>query len=153
MMISAMSPSHERLAMLRSLAIRLVSPRFGAIAVQTLVATGDILPGTLLFIAADALIFSRRWRDVAGVAFTEATLANPWSIHRSPLLAARFFLLDVIPFFLLAVSPAPLAVAAAAAGLLVDRFSFYALAVQQTTEHEIADIEAKLASIDRPARG
>ena len=125
---------------------------FGAIAVQALTLTGGVFLGTLLFIAADALIFSRRWRGVAGMAFTEATLANPWSIHRSPLLAARFFLLDVIPFFLLAVSPTPLAVIAAAAGLLVDRFSFYALAVQHTTEYEIADIEARMASIDRPAR-
>jgi DMSO reductase anchor subunit len=126
---------------------------FGAVTVQALTPTGGVLLGTLLFLAADALIFSRRWRGVAGMAFTEATLANPWSIHRSPLLGARFFLLDVIPFFLLAVSPTPLAVIAAAAGLLVDRFTFYALAVQHTTEYEIADIEAQMASIDRPARG
>ena len=77
--------------------------------------------------------------------FTEATLANPWSVHRSPLLGARFFLLDVIPYVVLAVSPSPLAVVAAAAGLVVDRFSFYALAVQHTTEFEIADIEARMA--------
>jgi len=125
---------------------------FGAIAVQTLSVTGDVLLGTLLVVAADALIFSRRWRNAAGMALTEATLTNSWFIHRSPLLGARFFLLDVIPYFLLAVSPAPFAVVSAAAGLIVDRFSFYALAVQHTTEHEIAEVEAQMASIDRPAR-
>ncbi len=90
---------------------------------------------------------------MAGIAFTEATLANPWSIHRSPLLGARFFLLDVIPYFLLAVSPTPLAVVSAAAGLVVDRFGFYVLAVQHTTEHEIADVEARIAAIDRHGAG
>ncbi len=125
---------------------------FGAIAVQTTAGIGGGSLGTLLCIAADALIFSRRWRSLAAMAFTEATLANPWFVHRSPLLGARFFLLDVIPYFVLAVSPTPLAVASAAAGLIVDRFSFYALAVQHTTEHEIADVEARMASIARPAR-
>jgi DMSO reductase anchor subunit len=121
---------------------------FGAVAVQTTAGTGDVYFIALVFIAADVLVFSRRWRDVAGIAFTEATLANPWSIHRSPLLGARFFLLDVIPYLLLAVSPATLAIGSAAAGLLVDRFSFYALAVQETTEHEIAGVEAQIAAID-----
>ncbi|MFO7693192.1 MAG: hypothetical protein R6V57_08930 [Vicinamibacterales bacterium] len=121
---------------------------FGAIAVQTSAGTGGVFVGTLLFIAADALIFSRRWRDVAGIAFTESTLANPWFVNRSQLLAARFFLFDVIPFFLLAVTPTPAAVLVAAAGLVVDRFSFYALAVQHTTEHEIAGVEAQIAAID-----
>jgi len=122
---------------------------FGAIAVQTSAGTGDVFFSTLLFLAADALIFSRRWRDVAGIAFTEATLANPWSIHRSPLLGARFYLLDVIPYFLLAVLPMPLAVVSAAVGLLVDRFGFYVLAVQHTTEQEIGAVEARLAALDR----
>jgi hypothetical protein len=73
-------------------------------------------------------------------------------IRRSHLLAARFFLLDVIPYFLLAVSPMPLAVVSAAAGLIVDRFGFYVLAVQHTTEHEIAAVEMQIAALDRPAQ-
>jgi len=122
---------------------------FGAVAAQTTAGTGDVYFIALVFIAADVLVFSRRWRDVAGIAFTGATLANPWSIHRSPLLGARFFLLDIIPYLLLAVSPATFAIASAAAGLIVDRFSFYALAVQHTTEHEIGAVEARLAALDR----
>jgi len=121
---------------------------FGAVAVQTTAGTGDVYFIALVFIAADVLVFSRRWRDVAGIAFTAATLANPWSIHRSPLLGARFFLLDVIPYLLLAVSPATLAIGSAAAGLIVDRFGFYALAIQHTTEHDIAGVEAQIAAID-----
>ena len=125
---------------------------FGAIAVQTTAGLGGGSLGTLLCIAADALIFSRRWRRLTAMPLTEAMLANPWSVHRSPLLGARFFLLDVVPSFVLAVLPTPLAVLSAAAGLIVDRFGFYALAVQHTTEYEIADIEAQLASIARSAR-
>jgi DMSO reductase anchor subunit len=125
---------------------------FGTIAVQSTAGGGGVLFGTLLFVAIDALLFTRRWRDVAGIAFTEATLASPWTVRRSQLLAARFFLLDVIPFFLLAASPTPLAALVAAAGLVADRFGFYALAVQHTTEHEIADVEAQIAAIDRTSR-
>jgi DMSO reductase anchor subunit len=121
---------------------------FGAIAVQTAAGTGGMFLGTLLFIAADALIFSRRWRDVLGVPHSDDVLANPWQVRRTPLLAARFFLLDVIPYFLLAVSPMPLAVVSAAAGLIVDRFGFYVLAVQHTTEHEVATVEMQIAALD-----
>jgi len=121
---------------------------FGAIAVQTTAGTGGVFLGTLLFIAADALIFSRRWRDVLGVPHSDDVLANPWQVRRTPLLAARFFLLDVIPYFLLAVSPMPLAVVSAAAGLIADRFGFYVLAVQHTTEHEVATVEMQIAALD-----
>jgi len=119
---------------------------FGAIAIQSLAGPDGVFAATLLVIAIDALVFSQRWRDVAAVAFTDAVLANPWMIRRSQLLAARFFLLDVVPFFLLAVSPAFPALLAAAAGVFVDRFAFYALALQHTTEHEIGDVESRIAS-------
>jgi DMSO reductase anchor subunit len=125
---------------------------FGAIAVQSLALTSGVVLGTLIFIAIDALLFSRRWRELAGIVLTEAELANPWTTRRNELLAARFFLLDVIPFSLLAASPSPVAVLVAAAGLFIDRFSFYALAVQHTTEHEIARVEAQIAAIERTAR-
>ena len=54
---------------------------------------------------------------------------------------ARFFLLDVVPLALLLFRPTPLAVAAAAGGLLIDRLAFYGLAVQLTTEREIDRID------------
>ena len=119
---------------------------FGAIALQSTAEPGGVFPATLLFIATDALIFTQRWRDVTGIAFTEATLANPWLVRRSQLLGARFFLLDAVPFFVLAVSPSPVAALAAAAGLATDRFAFYALAVQHTTEHEVAAVETQMAA-------
>jgi DMSO reductase anchor subunit len=122
---------------------------FGAIAVQTTAGSGDVYLGTLLFIAIDALLFSQRWRGIVGIAFSERMLADPWHARRTQLLAARFFLLDAIPFFLLAASPTPLAIPVAAAGLLVDRFSFYVLALQHTTEHEIAGVEAQIDALGR----
>ena len=122
---------------------------FGAIAVQTTAGSGDVYLGTLLFIAIDALLFSQRWRDIVGIAFSERMLADPWHARRTQLLAARCFLLNVIPFFLLAASPTPLAIPVAAAGLLVDRFSFYVLALQHTTEHEIAGVEAQIDALGR----
>jgi DMSO reductase anchor subunit len=122
---------------------------FGAVAVQTTVAGGDVYLATLLFIGIDALLFSQRWRDIAGIAFTERLLADPWHVRRTQLLAARFLLLDVVPFFLFFGVASPVAIPVAAAGLLVDRVSFYALALQHTTEHEIAGIEAQIAALGR----
>jgi DMSO reductase anchor subunit len=125
---------------------------FGAIALQSLAAPGGVFTATLLVIAIDALLFSRRWRDVVGIPLSDDMLANPWQVRRTQVLAARFFLLDVIPFFLLVVSPTLLAALVAATGLFVDRFSFYALAVQHTTEHEVAAVETQIAALGPPAQ-
>ena len=125
---------------------------FGAIAVQSFAAPDGVYAAALLFIAVDALLFSQRWRDIVGIPLSEGMLSNPWQVRRSQLLAARVFLLDVIPFFLVAVSPRPLAILAAAAGLVVDRFGFYALALQHTTEHEVASVETEIAALDHPDR-
>jgi DMSO reductase anchor subunit len=121
----------------------------GAISVQTTAGIGGTFVGTLLVIAIDALVFSQRWRDITGIGLSGRMLADPWQLRRTQLLAARFFLLDAIPFFLLVTTPTPLAVPLAAAGLMVDRVSFYALALQHTTEHEIEGVEAQLAAPDR----
>jgi len=122
---------------------------FGAIAVQSVAAPGDVFAATLVFIAIDAFLFSLRWRDITGLPFSERMLADPWHLRRTELLAARFFLVDVVPFFLLATTPTPLAIAVAAAGLFIDRFGFYALAIQHTTEREIEEIEAQIAAAGR----
>jgi DMSO reductase anchor subunit len=123
---------------------------FGAIAVQSAAAEDGVFQVTLLVIAIDALLFSQRWREVVSLPFSEAMLADRWHVRRTQLLAARFFLLDAVPFILLAVSPTPLAVPAAAAGLFLDRFGFYALALQHTTEQEVAGVEARLVVPDHP---
>jgi DMSO reductase anchor subunit len=125
---------------------------FGSIAIQSVTEPGGVVVATLLFIAIDALLFSQRWRDVVGIPLSDDVMANPRQVRRTQLLAARFFLLDVIPFFVLAVSPRPAAILAAAAGLFVDRFGFYALTLQHTTEHEVAAVEAQLAALDHPAQ-
>ena len=123
---------------------------FGAVGAQSTAATEGVFQVTLLVIAIDALVFTQRWRDVTGIPCSEAMLADRWQFRRTQLLAARLFLLDVVPFFVLAVSPAALAVPAAAAGMFVDRFGFYALALQHTTEQEVADVDARLAAPDHP---
>jgi len=126
---------------------------FGAITAQAAVASGDVYLATLLFIGIDALLFSQRWRAIAGMAFSERMLADPWHVRRTPLLAARFFLLDVVPFFMLAGVASPLAIPVAAAGLALDRFGFYALALQHTTEREIEETEARITAAGRAAPG
>jgi len=122
---------------------------FGAITVQTTVARGDPYLATLLFIGIDALLFSQRWRDIAGMAFSERMLADRWHARRTQLLAARFFLLDVVPFFLCVGALSPVALPVAATGLALDRFGFYALALQHTTEHEIEETEARITAAGR----
>jgi hypothetical protein len=103
----------------------------------------------LLLVSIDALVFSRRWREVVAIPFSPAMLADPWQRSRSPLLAARLFLLDAVPFFALAVAPTPVAAVAAALGVAADRIGFYALALQQTTGREVAAVEARIEEVER----
>lgn len=114
---------------------------FGALAVQSLAFGGDVRSATLLLVAIDALVFSQRWREAAAIDIPYALATGRWWPHRIQWLGARFFLLDAVPFLLLAKWSTPLAVVFAAAGLVLDRVAFYALAVQHTTEHEVAIIE------------
>jgi len=105
----------------------------------------------LLLPAIDALVFSQRWRDIAAIPYSAPMLASAWHRRRSQVLACRFFLLDVAPFFMLAVAPGPLAIVAAATGLALDRIGFYALTVQRTTEHEVAAVESLIESLGQRA--
>jgi DMSO reductase anchor subunit len=122
---------------------------FGAIAVQSLLMALGLFRVTLLLIAVDALVFSQRWRDVAAVELPDALATDRRWSHRDQWLGARLFLLDVAPFFLFVRWPTPLAAALAtalaAAGLVVDRAGFYALAIQHTTEHEVAAVESLIS--------
>jgi DMSO reductase anchor subunit len=116
---------------------------FGAIAIQSAFAGGDGggLNMAVLFVLVDAAVFVQRWRDVAAVRIPAASLSESPMSHRNQLLGARFALLNVLPPALLLAWPSPLAAVVAAAGLLVDRAGFYALAFQHTTEHEVAAVE------------
>jgi hypothetical protein len=95
-------------------------------------------------------VFVQRWREVVAIRIPAASLTGSGMSHRGQLLGARFVLLDVLPFVLLLAWPTPLAAAIAATGLWVDRVGFYALALQRTTEHEVAEVEEALASARKP---
>lgn len=113
----------------------------GAILIQTVWVHGGPLGVTVVAIVLDAAAFVLRWRDVAAAPMPAK---SAWSMpvgERRRWLAARLLLLDVIPLFLVGTGLAWLAIPAAAAGLWADRFGFYALAVQHTTEAEIARVE------------
>ena len=127
---------------------------FGVIAVQSMLGPGGagVSRGTLVLIAIDAFVFLQRWREVASVPLPPARLADPRLARRDQLLGARFFLLDVVPPFLMIAWPTPLAAAIAAAGVVADRIGFYALAIRHDTEHELAAVEARIAVLDRPAQ-
>ncbi len=119
---------------------------FGAIAIQALAVTGGALNSVLLLVALDAVVFGQRWREVAAIRIPAARLADSGLAHRDRLLGARFFLLDILPCFFVLVWPTPIVAGIAAAGLVVDRMAFYALGLQRTTEHEIAEVEEVLSS-------
>ena len=120
---------------------------FGAIVLGSSAGADGSMRWVLLLPAIDALVFSQRWRDIAALPHSAATPASAWHLRRTQLLAARFFLLDVVPFFMLAVSPAPFAIVLAAIGLTLDRIGFYALALQRTTEHEVAAVESRIEAM------
>ena len=120
---------------------------FGAIVLGSLAGADRGMRWVQLLPAIDALVFSQRWRDISIIPYSAAMLASAWHLRRTQLLAARFFLLDAVPFFVLAVSPSPVAIVLAAIGLALDRIGFYALALQQTTEHEVASVESRLEAM------
>lgn len=119
---------------------------FGAVVVQAVAAPGAVSSGTLLAVAVDALVFSRRWRDVGAIKVPVAPGAGAWWPYRIQWLGARFFLLDALPFLLLSAGLSIPAAVCAAAGLAVDRVTFYALALPHTTEREVAEVEDLIRS-------
>ena len=120
---------------------------FGAIVLGSLAGADRGMRWVLLLPAIDALVFSQRWRDISNIPYSAAMLASAWHFRRTQLLAARFFLLDAVPFFVLAVSPSPVAMVLAAIGLALDRIAFYALALQHTTEYAVAAVESRIEAM------
>lgn len=121
---------------------------FGAVTLHAASAAGGIPAETLLAVAADTLVFSRRWRDIVAMRVPAAVGTDAWWRRRAQALGARFFLLDALPVFLLATGAARAAAICAAAGLVVDRVAFYALAVQHTTEFEAGLVEERLGRME-----
>jgi DMSO reductase anchor subunit len=124
---------------------------FGAIGVASTAQASAVTRLALILVATDALVLSQRWRAIAAVASSGALPRQGWRGLAMQLLGARFFLFDVMPFFLLASSHTTFAMPIAAAGLLVDRFGFYALALQHTTEDEIDHVDRRIAALDDAA--
>ena len=104
-----------------------------------------ILVPALVLLAVDGALLGARWRRIGAV--------QPWLTpayphifrHRHLLLTDRLLLVTLAPAVLLIVSAATLADLSLGIGLLVDRITFYGLAVQQTTEAEVRRVEALIA--------
>ena len=89
----------------------------------------------------DAIVFAARWWTLARLASAVTAPRDGLSrIHG--LSAARLLVVDALPLVLLDMGAGRLAVVAVAVGLAFDRWLFYALAEQKTTEAEIARVEA-----------
>ena len=89
----------------------------------------------------DVVLFALRWRMlVRTVSAGVPRRVEAGRIHR--LCAARLLIFDLLPFVLLQMNEAPVAFVAVAGGLVLDRWLFYALASQHTTDAEIASVEA-----------
>jgi len=96
---------------------------------------------SLWLISLDAVVFGVRWRMLIRRSFdTKLARRETGLIHR--LSATRLLLLDIMPLAFLSIDAAPFAFVAGAVGLVFDRWLFYELADQHTTEAEIARVEA-----------
>ncbi len=103
-----------------------------------------VAPLVVAIVAADTLVHFLRWRRVTAVSLARPDTDAPWFDRRHELLAARFLLLDAFPLISLFVWPSPVAPFVAVAGVWVDRFAFYALALPDDTEAEVARVERRL---------
>lgn len=112
------------------------------------VAREPVGPAVVVVVAVDTLVHFLRWRRVTVVALECPDAAGTWFDRRHELLAARFLLLDALPLVSLFVWPSPVAALIAGAGLTVDRLGFYALALANRTETEIARVERHLGAGD-----
>lgn len=116
---------------------------FGAIALAAVV-RDPVTPLVVAIVAADTLAHFLRWRRVTAVSLERPDTDAPWFGRRHELLAARFLLLDAFPLVSLFVWPNPVAAFMAIAGIFVDRLAFYALAMSDRTDAEVARVERRL---------
>ncbi len=111
-------------------------------------ATGA-LPATRLpaiaLLSCDAVVFGLRWARVGSTPPWLGATYPTFFRRRHLLLGARLILVDLAPAVLLLASGATAADVSLGLGLLVDRIAFYGLAVQHTSEAEVARIEAAIA--------
>jgi DMSO reductase anchor subunit len=117
---------------------------FGAILIDSLPPPHLVSTVTLVAIGIDAFVFSQRWRRIVQVSIEHAGALGPAFDRRHEWLAARFLLVNALPTVSLFVWPTPLAALIAAAGIFIDRITFYGLGLQHRTEAEIGRIERLL---------
>jgi len=96
----------------------------------------------IVFLATDAACFALRWK----VMKWDSSLGQPTYPHlflaRRRIMILRIIDVVLLPaFFILAQAPT-IALSILAFGIFFDRFAFYALAVRETTEAEVARVEA-----------
>jgi DMSO reductase anchor subunit len=114
---------------------------FIACASTTPAVLSTTLGPTLMLLGADGIVFGARWIVIART--------GPWLNpshpalyrHRQGLLVARLVLVTLGPASCLMAGVAALADFSIGLGLLVDRLAFHGLALQHTTEAEIARVE------------
>ena len=101
----------------------------------------DAEASALVWVAcADAAVYAARWWSVARASGAgPATTRTRWQFHVS--MATRLILLDAVPLMCLVDGATWAARVTVMVGLTFDRFLFYALADQHTTEAEIARVE------------
>jgi DMSO reductase anchor subunit len=116
----------------------------GAVILCTAPGARTLLPFALLALAADAALGTRGWRPPRQRGWLPA---HPTiSEYRRRLLTLRLVFANLLPAGLLAAGLAPGAAIAVGVGVLIDRFSFYGLAMVQTTEASVADVERTIAA-------
>ena len=94
----------------------------------------------ICIVGADAAVYLIRWWGIARVSERGRTGARArWTVNGAT--AVRLILFDVAPLARLALGAADPARVAVMVGLAFDRFTFYALANQHTTEAEITRVE------------
>ena len=102
-----------------------------------------LLP-TIALLGCDAIVFGLRWARVGSTPPWLGPTYPKFFRRRHLLLGARLILVDLAPAVLLLASGATAADVSLSLGLLVDRIAFYGLAVQHTSEAEVARIEAAI---------
>lgn len=99
-------------------------------------------PWLAVLVTVDVGVTLWRWRTVARVP-RDCPPQHPAVFSaRHVVMAGRLLAVSVLPVMLLASAQGVAAVVVLALGLLTDRIAFYGLAVQHTTESEIAWVEA-----------
>jgi hypothetical protein len=110
----------------------------------------DAAPVVWILLCVDLVLTAMRWFRLEKERERSAPAYPAWFSSRRRIAIARAVGVTILPAVLLAFSSTA-AAGTLAAGIFVDRFAFYALALQRTTEAEIARIESLWSAVPRPA--